>query len=73
MLIRVAARHSLTEEALFRAGPAAPGLQEAVATLVGIAFAELRTARECFNGTTGIPDWARSAFLGAVRLALAFA
>ncbi|KAI5479243.1 protein of squalene/phytoene synthase family [Pseudohyphozyma bogoriensis] len=61
----IASRHSLTEESLFRHGPEAPGLQESVASLVGIAEAELRTARSCFDGTTGIPKKAAPAFLSA--------
>jgi NADH dehydrogenase [ubiquinone] 1 alpha subcomplex assembly factor 6 len=62
-----ASRHSLKEEALFRQGPSAPGLRESVATLVGIAEAELRTSRACFDGTTGIPVRAAPVFLSAVR------
>ncbi|GAA5840338.1 hypothetical protein JCM11251_006699 [Rhodosporidiobolus azoricus] len=61
----VAARHGLKEEALFRQGPEAGGLQDAVATLAGIAQAELRTARECFDGTTGVPKRALPVMLSA--------
>ncbi|TNY19059.1 hypothetical protein DMC30DRAFT_401452, partial [Rhodotorula diobovata] len=60
-----AARHGLQEEALFRYGPEAQGLQDAVAQLAGIAEAELRTARECFQGTTGVPKRAVPVFLSA--------
>ncbi|GAA6020367.1 hypothetical protein JCM10207_002084 [Rhodosporidiobolus poonsookiae] len=63
--LEVATRHQLQEEALFRHGPEAEGLQDAVATLAGIAEAELRTARECFDGTTGIPKRAVPVFLSA--------
>lgn len=66
-LAAVAARHNLREEALFRQGPNAEGLQDAVAQLAGIAEAELRTARECFQGTTGVPKRAVPVFLSAVR------
>lgn len=65
-----ASRHSLTEESLFREGPNAPGLRESVATLVGIAEAELRTSRACFDGTSGLPERCAPAFLAAVRLPL---
>lgn len=61
-----ASKHQLQEEALFRNGPDAAGLQDAVAQLAGIAQAELRTARECFDGTTGIPKRAVPVFLAAV-------
>jgi NADH dehydrogenase [ubiquinone] 1 alpha subcomplex assembly factor 6 len=61
-----ASRHGLSEEALFRQGPTAPGLRESVATLVGIAEAELRTARECFDGTTGVPGSVSSVFATGV-------
>lgn len=64
-----AARHSLTEEALFRQGPSAPGIRESVATLVGIAEAELRTARACFDGTSGIPEHVAAVFLSGVSFA----
>ncbi|GAA6060882.1 hypothetical protein JCM10212_000165 [Sporobolomyces blumeae] len=63
--LEVANRHRLQEESLFRQGPNAPGLQDCVATLAGIAQAELRTARECFNGTTGVPTRATPVFLSA--------
>ncbi|GAA5930827.1 uncharacterized protein JCM15063_002471 [Sporobolomyces koalae] len=63
--LEVATRHQLSEEALFRKGPSAPGLQDCVATLAGIAQAELRTARECFDGTTGMPKRATPVFLSA--------
>ncbi|GAA5953697.1 hypothetical protein JCM21900_001705 [Sporobolomyces salmonicolor] len=63
--LEVAARHQLQEESLFRHGPGAEGLQDAVATLAGIAQAELRTARECFEGTTGVPKRAAPVFLSA--------
>ncbi|GAA5923427.1 hypothetical protein JCM3775_007537 [Rhodotorula graminis] len=63
--LEVATRHGLQEEALFRHGPEAPGLQDAVAQLAGIAEAELRTARECFRGTTGVPRRAVPVFLSA--------
>ncbi|GJN93871.1 hypothetical protein Rhopal_006930-T1 [Rhodotorula paludigena] len=63
--LEVAARHNLREEALFRQGPNAEGLQDAVAQLAGIAEAELRTARECFQGTTGVPKRAVPVFLSA--------
>ncbi|GAA5985248.1 hypothetical protein JCM11641_003649 [Rhodosporidiobolus odoratus] len=63
--LEVAARHHLSEEALFRHGPEAPGFQDAVATLAGIAEAELRMARQCFDGTTGIPKRAVPVFLSA--------
>ncbi|GAA5878072.1 hypothetical protein JCM16303_002837 [Sporobolomyces ruberrimus] len=63
--LEVATRHQLQEEALFRKGPSAPGLQDCVATLAGIAQAELRTARECFDGTTGVPKRATPVFLSA--------
>ncbi|SDA02338.1 BZ3501_MvSof-1269-A2-R1_Chr12-3g03550 [Microbotryum saponariae] len=59
----IASRYDLKEEALFRQGPSTPGLKEAVATMVGIAYAELRTARSCFDGTAGIPKRARPVFL----------
>ncbi|SGZ32163.1 BQ5605_C043g12099 [Microbotryum silenes-dioicae] len=59
----IASRYDVKEEALFRQGPSTPGLTEAVATMVGIAYAELRTARSCFNDTTGIPKRARPVFL----------
>lgn len=45
----IGARFGLTDEALFRQGPNAPGLIEAVANLVGIARAELATSRGCFE------------------------
>ncbi|GAA5956967.1 hypothetical protein JCM8115_003878 [Rhodotorula mucilaginosa] len=61
----VASKHQLQEEALFRKGPEAEGLQDAVAQLAGIAQAELRTARECFDGTTGLPKRAVPVFLAA--------
>ena len=61
-----ASKHQLQEEALFRKGPEAEGLQDAVAQLAGIAQAELRTARECFDGTTGLPKRAVPVFLAAV-------
>ncbi|POY71563.1 hypothetical protein BMF94_5426 [Rhodotorula taiwanensis] len=61
----VASKHQLREEALFRNGPDAEGLQDAVAQLAGIAQAELRTARECFDGTTGVPKRAVPVFLAA--------
>ncbi|KAM0786100.1 hypothetical protein ACM66B_006911 [Microbotryomycetes sp. NB124-2] len=61
----IAARHNLREEALFRQGPSAEGLRECVATLVGIAQAELRTARGCFDGTIGVPKRASPVFLSA--------
>ncbi|GAA5862006.1 hypothetical protein JCM3774_006138 [Rhodotorula dairenensis] len=61
----VASKHQLQEEALFRNGPDAAGLQDAVAQLAGIAQAELRTARECFDGTTGVPKRAVPVFLAA--------
>lgn len=61
----IASRHSLKEENLFRIGPLALGLQESVATLVGIAEAELRTSRACFDGTTGIPEQSMPVFLAA--------
>ncbi|KAJ8291973.1 NADH dehydrogenase (ubiquinone) complex I, assembly factor 6 [Rhodotorula toruloides] len=63
--LEVAARHNLREEALFRSGPEAEGLQDAVAQLAGIAEAELRTARECFEGTKGVPARAVPVFLSA--------
>ncbi|GAA5903121.1 uncharacterized protein JCM6883_002703 [Sporobolomyces salmoneus] len=63
--LEVASRHQLQEESLFRKGPSAPGLQDCVATLAGIAQAELRTARECFEGTTGVPKRATPVFLSA--------
>ncbi|GAA5917982.1 hypothetical protein JCM6882_004879 [Rhodosporidiobolus microsporus] len=63
--LEVAARHDLQEEALFRQGPSARGLQDAVASLAGIAEAELRTARECFHGTTGVPRRALPVMLSA--------
>ncbi|BGP51495.1 hypothetical protein JCM10450v2_007441 [Rhodotorula kratochvilovae] len=63
--LEVAAKHNLREEALFRHGPDAEGLQDAVAQLAGIAEAELRTARECFQGTTGVPKRAVPVFLSA--------
>ncbi|GAA5845865.1 hypothetical protein JCM3766R1_004637 [Sporobolomyces carnicolor] len=63
--LEVASRHKLQEESLFRKGPSAPGLQDCVATLAGIAQAELRTARECFEGTTGVPKRATPVFLSA--------
>ncbi|GAA6007462.1 hypothetical protein JCM11491_004171 [Sporobolomyces phaffii] len=63
--LEVASRHRLSEETLFRSGPSAPGLQDCVATLAGIAQAELRTARECFEGTTGVPKRATPVFLSA--------
>ncbi|BGP19911.1 hypothetical protein JCM10213_008614 [Rhodosporidiobolus nylandii] len=63
--LEVAARHQLSEEALFRRGPEAEGLQDAVATLAGIAEAELRTARQCFDGTNGVPKRAVPVFLSA--------
>lgn len=37
-----------------------------MAQLAGIAQAELRTARECFDGTTGLPKRAVPVFLAAV-------
>ncbi|GAA5990494.1 hypothetical protein JCM10908_007399 [Rhodotorula pacifica] len=61
----VASKHQLQEEALFRNGPDAEGLQDAVAQLAGIAQAELWTARECFDGTTGVPKRAVPVFLAA--------
>lgn len=65
----LAARHNLTEESLFRTGPLAPGLRESVATMVGIATAELRTARECFDNTEdGVPEAFRGVFLNAVSI-----
>lgn len=64
---RTASRHNLKEEALFRQGPNAEGLKESVATMVGIAEAELRTSRACFDGTSGIPEKCFPAFLAAVR------
>ncbi|GAA5824252.1 hypothetical protein JCM5353_000366 [Sporobolomyces roseus] len=63
--LEVASRHNLQEESLFRKGPSTPGLQDCVATLAGIAQAELRTARECFDGTTGVPKRATPVFLSA--------
>ncbi|GAA5878307.1 hypothetical protein JCM8547_006230 [Rhodosporidiobolus lusitaniae] len=63
--LEVAGRHALQEESLFRNGPEARGLQDAVATLVGIAEAELKTARQCFDGTTGLPARAIPVFLAA--------
>ncbi|GAA5982522.1 hypothetical protein JCM5350_006101 [Sporobolomyces pararoseus] len=63
--LEVASRHQLREESLFRQGPSAEGLQDCVATLAGIAQAELRTARECFEGTTGVPRRATPVFLSA--------
>ncbi|SCV73095.1 BQ2448_7020 [Microbotryum intermedium] len=63
MPTEIASRYDLKEETLFRQGPSTPGLKEAVATMVGIAHAELRTARSCFEGTTGIPQRARPVFL----------
>ncbi|GAA5960933.1 hypothetical protein JCM3765_007546 [Sporobolomyces pararoseus] len=63
--LEVASRHQLREESLFRKGPSAEGLQDCVATLAGIAQAELRTARECFEGTTGVPRRATPVFLSA--------
>lgn len=65
--LTLASRHNLQEESLFRKGPSTPGLQDCVATLAGIAQAELRTARECFDGTTGVPKRATPVFLSAVR------
>ena len=65
--VRAASRHSLSEESLFRQGPSAPGLRESVATLVGIAEAELRTSRACFDGTTGLPASCSAVFLSGVR------
>ncbi|KAK4048444.1 hypothetical protein OIV83_004790 [Microbotryomycetes sp. JL201] len=61
----IAARHNMREEALFRQGPNAEGLRECVATMVGIAQAEMRTARGCFEGTTGVPKRASPVFLSA--------
>ncbi|KAK4052289.1 hypothetical protein OIO90_004370 [Microbotryomycetes sp. JL221] len=61
----IAARHDLKEENLFRQGPNAHGLRESVATLVGIAQAELKTARQCFNNTTGLTKRASPVFLSA--------
>ncbi|ORY85986.1 Squalene/phytoene synthase [Leucosporidium creatinivorum] len=61
----IAARHNLREESLFRQGPNAEGLRECVATMVGIAEAELRTARGCFDGTTGVPERAVPVFASA--------
>lgn len=65
-LLKAASKHQLREESLFRKGPDAEGLQDAVAQLAGIAQAELRTARECFDGTTGLPKRAVPVFLAAV-------
>ncbi|GAA6044273.1 hypothetical protein JCM8097_002103 [Rhodosporidiobolus ruineniae] len=63
--LEIAARYNLQEEAIFRNGPGAAGLQDAVAALAGIAEAELRTARECFEGTAGVPSRAVPVFLSA--------
>ncbi|KAM0745849.1 hypothetical protein T439DRAFT_330304 [Meredithblackwellia eburnea MCA 4105] len=61
----IASRHDLREELLFRHGPDTPGLRESVATMVGIAEAELRTSRACFDGTEGVPERSFGAFLTA--------
>lgn len=38
--------------------------------MVGIAEAELKTARGCFDGTTGVPERAVPAFVSGVSYAL---
>ena len=64
----ITANHGVNQEEVFRRGPAADGIEDAVFEFATIAHEHLETARDMVLKDDGVPKQAMSIFLAGVRV-----